>query len=104
MLAMAISVSSCDANEEVAHHVARPAGDDSLAIIRAVAEKGGRGEWITLVGDTAWVVGSTSHTREGPTDTVGRTVSHTTMTWFDHWEARVERRGGQWVHVSRRRL
>ena len=90
------------------------AWDDSLAIIKAVADSvgpgpskwitdnGWRNEGITLVGDTAWVLGATlrSHAR---VDTVlGRVIPGKTII-FDYWTARVERRNGKWVQVSRKK-
>jgi hypothetical protein len=77
---------------------------DSTAIMLAVADSGGRGEWITLVGDTAWVVGSTEKRLKPDTTRKGDVVMITDGVAFDHWQARVERRKGKWVQVSRRRL
>ena len=80
-----------------------PTPDDSL-IMRAVPDSGGRGEWLTQVGDTVWVVGATMHSRTERVDTLGHVVGSKTTIIADHWEARVERRKGKWVQVSRRKL
>lgn len=75
---------------------------DTVAILKAAVPAGGHMQFLNITGDTAVVVGmivrqtvDTAWTKDGRPEIA-------TLNDFDDWEARVERRGGRWVRVSRR--
>jgi len=74
---------------------------DTLAIKRAVAESGLEPDAMAIDGDTALVHGSVEHTTVDTTRAANGIVSIRSSTGFEHWTARVERRAGRWVLVSR---
>ena len=79
-----------------------PTAADSAAIRKSAMPTDGHVMFLTIVGDTAVVVGSTER-RIGPDTTRNGDGSVTVREGvaFDSWEARVERRKGKWVLVRR---
>ena len=79
------------------------AAADSLAIMTAVEDSGGQAYQMFVVGDTAHVFGATEKRMKPDTTREGGSISITEGVAFEHWTARVERRKGKWVQVSRKK-
>lgn len=71
------------------------------AIMRAVSDSGGRGEWLTQVGDTVWVQVVDRNLIDIPGGTSADGKALTMGTAIKVWTVRLERRSGKWVQVSR---